>query len=1233
MACGLPSSHLVTSSLGATWQVRAQLDTLSNDRPMRARHGRDHDEDGESDDGAGVGLGSRSAPSGGSSSGAGGSSSQPWGGAGGDACLLSAPRSAAAHGATSSAVAAARARGRHDDDDDGGSTVGSDGDDDDDDDDDDEDDKELPEWVKRVTGLGGAPVEKNGGGGKGGGDKGGGGKGGGSTSGATPRSPARAGAAGKGDSGALPSPGRPPAWRTGDEASSKVSVEVDPAAAAAAARRERNARREREEEAEREMMKRLELEAFKSSEMRAEIERNARRKPPPSVGAPVTSVGAPPPPMMSPSTPEHEERMRSLHEGGTRGDEAMVSMRERISPSKARAAEGAFTAAAEGAFTADASAAARAKAAAHPGGGGLGSVVDEQMRMLQQWKASQPGTAPPPPPPLLDARSNGTPDEPAARATVVLTAKRSLAPPRPPLAEAHSPAPVPSRPSLEPLDESRELYATPPPALRDAQGSGSYNDVMGSGGVYGCGAMTSCSSPSGWSVGTSRWSERGGGRPSAFAAAAAAAARVDEGSIADDLQSQFGGGSIAASSMAGGMAAEERIAAAAAAAAGAVVASECIKWRARSERLEAERKGQVVLQTEMHLKLREREREYRAAEEELYALRDELASSGAAAMSRQRTEIVTLKENLHKERQETAAAEEALSTARREISELEIAIRDGEGSIEAMHAQVLPPSALQALQVRGEQAAGGCKEIARELAVAEARLEEKRAAARRRDATGVHAKDEEAARRIEWLRGEVARAEGALPERHADADALSQASGHSASEASCAHMSAAASTAAEMEEEEEEERAGLDSLRRQLADTRRARRESESRRCVSRHAAWHAAWSVLSAAAIQKADSATYASLYDPVEEVAAGELVADDTVSVGGSDVIVRAPLRSVAQSVQKLEQTASPPEGEGGAGVESLPPTPDTPREGGFSGGFGGGDDDEEARWVTVASEGGDDAWLDEEEFGNGGDEEETVEERAPTVRTATAAPTVRTAITASGHPPAALAAPVAAKRSPIEVVESAWAAAEVLAAEVIAKARVEVDDEAATPPVEDERHGTADGGGGSGGDAALDWAAARERDAFEAAGRRHGAYDDALEPTADAVRATWQELARDEAQHLLHLNEEGTKVEAAWQAEKAHFLQLKAEVQEELRREQRQAMMRARQPGGSGAADDLGDADDEQLRAELAEQLPKVRQAQVKARNLRRERSALESEFARRQEAISALETKVRRLREVL
>lgn len=94
----------------------------------------------------------------------------------------------------------------------------------------------------------------------------------------------------------------------------------------------------------------------------------------------------------------------------------------------------------------------------------------------------------------------------------------------------------------------------------------------------------------------------------ALAAATAAAAAVppddsEDGSVCGRSYSALGpSASLAGTSYAGCAAAEERIAAAAAAAAGAVVASECIKWRARSERLETERKHQLQQQSEMHAK-------------------------------------------------------------------------------------------------------------------------------------------------------------------------------------------------------------------------------------------------------------------------------------------------------------------------------------------------------------------------------------------------------------------------------------------------------------------------------------------------------------------------------------------------------------------------------------------------------------------------------------------------------
>ena len=101
------------------------------------------------------------------------------------------------------------------------------------------------------------------------------------------------------------------------------------------------------------------------------------------------------------------------------------------------------------------------------------------------------------------------------------------------------------------------------------------------------------------------------------AARAAAAAIPDDRSEYDSECGSRYSASLAGTSVAGCAAAEERIAAAAAAAAGAVVASECIKWRARSERLEAERKHQLAKRAELHESLRKAEAEYHEAQAEL----------------------------------------------------------------------------------------------------------------------------------------------------------------------------------------------------------------------------------------------------------------------------------------------------------------------------------------------------------------------------------------------------------------------------------------------------------------------------------------------------------------------------------------------------------------------------------------------------------------------------------------
>ena len=83
-------------------------------------------------------------------------------------------------------------------------------------------------------------------------------------------------------------------------------------------------------------------------------------------------------------------------------------------------------------------------------------------------------------------------------------------------------------------------------------------------------------------------------------------------------------------------------------------------------------------------------------------------------------------------------------------------------------------------------------------------------------------------------------------------------------------------------------------------------------------------------------------------------------------------------------------------------------------------------------------------------------------------------------------------------------------------------------------------------------------------------------------------------------------------------------------------RQSMSPGREVGAlehDGAGDGSGVAGDEQLHAVLAELQPRLRRTQAKARNLRRERAALDGEYEKRQEAVQELERKIRLLREVL
>ncbi|KAL1519762.1 hypothetical protein AB1Y20_023270 [Prymnesium parvum] len=228
--------------------------------------------------------------------------------------------------------------------------------------------------------------------------------------------------------------------------------------------------------------------------------------------------------------------------------------------------------------------------------------------------------------------------------------------------------------------------------------------------------------------------------------------------------------------------AEERIVAAAAAAAGAVVASESIKWRARTERLEAERRQQAVKQAELHEALAAAQLQLAEAEAEASEARRHAGLDGNDVVEAQRAELVRLKDDLQSEREAVRAEEEAVAAARREVAAVE----------------------------RGEREA---EEALRQV---EARLE-------------AHAAREEGARAEEYrraLRAQIAEAEMELARRRA-AEAEALLPSH---ERPSWMARGGGDVEAQLRQRKEE-------MRAQLAD-------EDSARCAWREVAWRAAWGV-----------------------------------------------------------------------------------------------------------------------------------------------------------------------------------------------------------------------------------------------------------------------------------------------------------------------------------------------------------------------------------------------------
>jgi hypothetical protein len=559
-------------------------------------------------------------------------------------------------------------------------------------------------------------------------------------------------------------------------------------------------------------------------------------------------------------------------------------------------------------------------------------------------------------------------------------------------------------------------------------------------------------------------------------------------------------------------AAEERIVAAAAAAAGAVIASECIKWRARADRLEAERAGQLAQQQELLRAIRSKEVLFQEAEGALQAVRQQVNAGSASTSSKQREEYISQKGALQRERQETLAAEAALADVRRELVELETTLVAVEDACTALEAELPAEGVTHALAQRTQQAEREAAHHRQRLASMTAALEEKRARQRRKSVGGT---DENPLapqhRAIEELEGEVERARAELAELRraipspSKARAVLGAAPPSMGVAAACDLAEATEAARGIDFDEEEEAAAAeDSVRRQLAAIKRERREHESLRCVWRQSAWQAAWAIL----------------------------------------------------------------------------------------------------------------------------------------------------ALTSRYHEQ-----------------DSGARSAEAAASEVISSAKEEVDEEAEHDPSAGDGASIAASSTAAGGvDVAFDWAAAMERDAFMAAAMEHALLEEggfADNETIDAqseapsntlsfapstigggggrggkaaagsaaVTALWREIAKKEAQRLLRLNDEVSRREAEWQRERDEWMQYRAEVQEEMRRDARnQAKVIRGGAGGEGGSPSVASAAPAGGQ-DLAAVKEALRRAQAQALNLKRERANMEGELAKRRQAAAAVEAKLNRLRGAL
>ena len=473
------------------------------------------------------------------------------------------------------------------------------------------------------------------------------------------------------------------------------------------------------------------------------------------------------------------------------------------------------------------------------------SVVDEQMRALEAWRAAQAAQSAPRQPPSPPASG-------AAEGTLPHATACSL---------------------------SSELSGASPRTLPCGVGGDASRAPSAAGATRG----RRDADPPGEDAKSVSAAAAADGRSRPLARSAPPQRHDDESSVTGSLLSDVG------------PYVEEHIAAAAAAAAGAVVASETIKWRARTERLESERRQQLMQERALKEKLAEAQSALAASETTLARLRDGAGEAGAMQLVTQRTELLARREALATERDAAEAAEDEVAAARKGVAGLDATLADEEAGVAELDAGLAQAAVWEERASRSEDY---CRVLADQLSDAEGQLG--RLAAWAREPQRRTAASEAGA-----LEGDVrtAEAELASTRRRRREAAASKAAAMARADAGSGSTTAPPLRCASNGEGGEDGSADpaeveLREMRCQLREMLRMAGVQQATLCAWRELSWQVAWAVLALSARDAADA------------------VATDAASGAARATAEAAAAEAVALSRQQLQCEA---------GLEDGPQTAD--------------------------------------------------------------------------------------------------------------------------------------------------------------------------------------------------------------------------------------------------------------------------------------------------------------------